>query len=468
MRKKLLLTFFILPLILSLLSATMIGSITALVTHDIAVVSVIPSSTSVRLGELINVTVVVENQGTENETFNVTAYFGTTAIQTKTNITLAATANTSLTFAWNTTNVEDEVYAMESREETYAIKATASIVPGETDIEDNTRVSPSTVRVVSQYIAVLPQSTVDPTLDIDSTYTVSIYTDYDGTDVWGWEFTLTYNPSVLHGISVTNGDLITKTKDDSATFISGEFDNVNGELSLTSASFQYAGTPLPVTSGPGTLANVTFEVISIGDSDIELGTETVAPSRLIGYNATEGKQYNIIDDWNPDLYHILHGYFKNTLEEVIHDIAVISVTPSNTSVIAGDLVDVNAVVKNNGTATETEIKVKVYYDLIVGTYLIGTQTISTLGAGTSKSLAFSWDTTDTAKGVHRVIAVASTVPGEKNEENNVLESDTQVAVTVTEAPPLPIELIIVVVAVIVVVIAAVTYATKLRKKPTSE
>jgi hypothetical protein len=56
-------------LIFSLIGAYIIG-VTAQETHDIAVVSVTPSLTSVRVGELVNITVVVENKGTNNETFD--------------------------------------------------------------------------------------------------------------------------------------------------------------------------------------------------------------------------------------------------------------------------------------------------------------------------------------------------------------------------------------------------------------
>jgi len=467
-RKKLLLTFFVIPLVLSILSATMIGVTAAQETHDIAVVSVTPSQTFVKTGELVNITVVVENQGTENETFDVTAYYDTTTVETKTVPNLETGTNTTLTFTWNTTDVKEEVYATENKEKTYTINATASTVFNETDTQDNTLVSPSTVRVISQYITVLPQSTVDTTLDIGKTYTVSIYTDYNGTDVWGYEFTLTYNPFVLQGINVTNGDLITKAKDETATFQAGTFDNVNGKLSLTFTSFQYPDMPQPLTSGPGTLANVTFTVVGMGDSDIELGTETIAPSRLI--RVTEdgyGVQEDIISDIEPDLHHIVHGYFRNTIEKPVHDIAVVSVTSNATSVEAGEPVNVTVVIKNNGTITEKGIKVKVYYDFTVSDWLIGTQTISTLEAGANTTLTFTWDTTDVGKGDHSLIAVALQVHGEENIKNNKLVSPT-VTVELPPEQPLPIELIIGVMVVIVVVIAVVAYAVKRRKKPTLE
>jgi len=159
--------------------------------------------------------------------------------------------------------------------------------------------------VTSPYIAVDPDSIVDVSLEVGDTFTVDIITDYDGSDVWGWEFSLTYDPSILHGVAVANGDLIVGG---SATFISGTFDNTAGKLSLTGAFFFFIVPPIPTTSGPGTLATVTFEVVGKGSSDITLGDDT----RLRGFTNPNNPDtiYDIIDAvLNPD--QIGHGYFSN-------------------------------------------------------------------------------------------------------------------------------------------------------------
>jgi len=98
----------------------------------------------------------------------------------------------------------------------------------------------------------------------------------------------------LYG-GVTNGDLITKDKDPTAWFKPGTFNNTIGKLSTTNAFFMYLGTPQPVASGPGTLANVTFTVVDKGISNITLGPETALLNNEGG---------TIID-------HTQHGYFSN-------------------------------------------------------------------------------------------------------------------------------------------------------------
>jgi len=165
----------------------------------------------------------------------------------------------------------------------------------------------------SPYIAVTPAKTMDPTLVLGKNYTVSIYTDYSGNDVWCWQFELFYNPNVLEGVEVVNGDLITTAKDPSARFIAGKFNNTLGVLSMTSAYFFYTPPSTPkVTSGPGTLAKVTFRVKTIGVSNIILGEN----SQLL--DAGENK---IIDAYfQPD--QIGHGYFHNIRGDLDGDLYV--------------------------------------------------------------------------------------------------------------------------------------------------
>jgi hypothetical protein len=429
-------------------------------THDIAVTSVTPSTTSVIAGELVNITVVVENQGTEAEGFTVTLYYDTTTIETKPVTNLAADLNTTLVFMWDTTDRKAEIYTMDEKEKTYAIKAVASTVPDEADTQDNTS-SPIEIRVVSQYIAVIPQRTVNFTITSGMNYTVAINTDYNGTDIWSWQFTLSYNPLLLEGIEVSNGDLITTAKHPNAVFMKGAFNNTKGELGLTAAYFEVTDTTYDTTNGPGTMAYVTFKVKGTGESNITL-VETRA--KLLGPSAAI-----IIDDLSPSLGHILYGYFRNT-ETVIHDIAVISVTPSLTSVIVGEPVNITVVVENQGTETET-FDVKVYYDYdsrFPANNVIGTKTGETLAADASKTLNFTWDTTNTKPGNYTVTAVVSKVSGEIDTSDNTVQSDTMVTVKAQETTPLPITAIIIGIVIIVAVIAAIALVRRRKKKPLPE
>jgi hypothetical protein len=53
-------------------------------------------------------------------------------------------------------------------------------------------------------IMVTPENIWDDTLQAGDNVTFSIYTDYNGSDVWAYQFTLFYNPNVLHaGVNKT-------------------------------------------------------------------------------------------------------------------------------------------------------------------------------------------------------------------------------------------------------------------------
>ena len=100
----------------------------AVTAHDIAITSVTPSKTVVGTGYSVNISVVVENQGVKAETFDVSAYYNLSLIDTIIGISLAAGYNITLTFTWNTTGVD---YG------NYTIRVEASVVPDEIDTADN-------------------------------------------------------------------------------------------------------------------------------------------------------------------------------------------------------------------------------------------------------------------------------------------------------------------------------------------
>ncbi len=101
------------------------------VIHDVRIVGVISSLIEVIVGDPVSITVVAANNGTEAETFNVTAYYDATAIGTQKIINLTPGAYETLTFIWDTPNVNPGEYS---------IKAVASVVTGETNTDDNTYV----------------------------------------------------------------------------------------------------------------------------------------------------------------------------------------------------------------------------------------------------------------------------------------------------------------------------------------
>lgn len=95
--------------------------------HDVAVTSVTATPLTVPAGDPVTVTVVVENQGTVQETTTVSAMAG--AIPVGSNpITLDAGATDAVVLTWDTTGAAPG---------DYVITGAASQVTGETDLSDN-------------------------------------------------------------------------------------------------------------------------------------------------------------------------------------------------------------------------------------------------------------------------------------------------------------------------------------------
>jgi len=69
--------------------------------HYIAVTSINPGKTVIGQGYSTSIRTIVKNYGTHTETFNTTAYLGTTKLQTQ-RVTLQSGVSTTLNFTWNT------------------------------------------------------------------------------------------------------------------------------------------------------------------------------------------------------------------------------------------------------------------------------------------------------------------------------------------------------------------------------
>ncbi len=115
----------------------------AYVRHDVSIVSVTPSATEVDIGQVVNVTVIVKNEGNATETFNVTLYCDNNIIGIQRLTDLASNANQTLTFIWDTTGVTPD--------NSYTIKAEADVLLEETDIDDNAYIGDA-VAVKSQFV----------------------------------------------------------------------------------------------------------------------------------------------------------------------------------------------------------------------------------------------------------------------------------------------------------------------------
>ncbi|MBN2488807.1 MAG: S8 family serine peptidase [Methanosarcinaceae archaeon] len=109
----------------------------------------------------------------------------------------------------------------------------------------------------------------------------------------------------------------------------------------------------------------------------------------------------------------------------VHDVAIMDIEAPSLVVVG--FIDVNVVVKNEGTNEET-------FDVILtdatDLYEIGSESV-TLKAGDSATITFNWDTTDATSGDYILEATAGVVAGETDTEDNLMGTTVKV---VEEAP----------------------------------
>lgn len=221
---------------------------------------------------------------------------------------------------------------------------------------------------------------VDPlttTAELYQKFSVNISIS-DVADLYGWEFKLKWNSTLLEALNVTEGNFL-KSHGDTLFVI-----NMNNTVGYVRAACTLIGS-IPGVNGSGTLATIEFYAETSGECVLDL-----YDTKLV--SSTEQPIEHIAID----------SYYYTS----VHDVAIINLTVSTTTI--------NVTVENQGTYAET-FNVSTYYTLLTDP-LIGTQTI-TLEPGVNATLIFTW--TPPTYGRYEIRAEASTVPGEVDTADNI-------------------------------------------------
>jgi len=139
------------------------------------------------------------------------------------------------------------------------------------------------------------------------------------------------------------------------------------------------------------------------------------------------EQYGIeVGDWNTIVINherIFVGYLNETyvkeiidayLYDSVHDVAIIKVVSSNSTVEIGDKINITVTSKNLGIETES-FNVSAYYN----EFLIGTHPVTGLESKHEFSLTFVWDTINQTLGNYLIKVEATPVSNETRLANNV-------------------------------------------------
>ena len=396
-----------------------------ILSHNIAITDVTASPDKVSVGHTVYINVTVTNEGDFTESFDVTTYYDATAIDTQPVTDLAAEGKTTLEFEWDTTDVDVGEYT---------IRAEASEVVNETRTDDNAKTfGVVRVRQPGAPTADFTYSPDEPpVIDIDEevTFNASASADDDGHIVsYAWAFgddtTAIYvegeNLTAIanHTYTVSGEYRVTLNVTDN----DGLWDAVSRDVTVYAppvANFTFSPSE-PVVDAP-----VTFNATASYDPD---GGNVTFPSGIISYawdfddgtgtgNVTEhtytdAGEYSVTLTVTDD-----EGMTNDTTATVtvsaalVHDVAVIDVTPNPTVAAPGQSVSITVNVKNKGDFAET-FNVTAYYDANP----IGTKTI-TLDPDATGSPTITWDTTFVVEGVYAISANASVVDGETYTADN--------------------------------------------------
>jgi hypothetical protein len=240
-------------------------------------------------------------------------------------------------------------------------------------------------------VAVSPSSVTVP---VSQNFTINV--NVSGvSDLYGWEFQLDWNSTLLDAVNVSEGPFL---KTGGNTFFTYTVNATMGNMIVDCALMG----DIPGVSGDGTLATITFYTKSVGECQLDLHD-------VILLNSLEQSiQCQTLGGY---------GYFTPP-----HDIAVTDVTASPITVLPGNIIKVNVTIQNQGNFTEV-FNVTVY----ANSKVIGVQYVS-LGKGSSTTITFVWNTTGFEKGDYTVLASASVVPGEVNTANNSKVADSIVTI----------------------------------------
>jgi len=328
--------------------------------HDVAVVNVVPSATSVEPSQPLTVSVVVRNEGTEVESFNVSAYYDATSIGTLGITTLLPYSKALLNFTLDTFSIETG---------NYTITASIPLLVKEADLTDNI--------FVDGIVEVKPKQ-----------------------------------PVTIHDIAIVNVNI-----SKSSVYIG---DLLQIDVSVINKG---NGTEtFDVVAYCNSSSIETYQVSSFGPSALTKLTFTWNTSFILEGFYQISASAPLQEDINVSDNTFVDGVVQVKAKPItppseFHDVAVLDLEPSSSYVYIGGILDMNVTIKNEGSFVES-FNVTIYYD----EYIAGAVFVDSLMPNCIETLVFHWNTTDVTEGHYTLSARAEHVTGEEDTDDNYLEN----------------------------------------------
>ncbi|MEM2740231.1 MAG: CARDB domain-containing protein, partial [Candidatus Bathyarchaeia archaeon] len=337
--------------------------------HDVAALSQSVNATTVTKGKIVEISVVVKNLGDFTETFDVTCYYDDTPIgglQTVGN--LGPGGEETLTFYWDTSTVEPGVYFIKAF-------ADSSRAITEYDEENN------------NCTAITPVTVVAPPGILDVDKALSRVVSGPSPAVVGRETVY----EILIVVSNVGGSEITNVNV-TDTIEEGEISGVGSPSQGSIRSWNSMGIDWDVGNlDVGRSASLTFTIRFTPSSS---GVHTLNYGEgLYAEGISSGQE--ISDTGDLDV----------TVDAVIRDVTAVSQTPLKGTVVQGELVGIDVVVKNLGDYYDETFDVTCYYD-DTPIQPIGVIRVYDLKPDGEETIRFIWDTKGVPPGIYCIKAFA--------------------------------------------------------------
>jgi hypothetical protein len=448
--------------------------------HDVAVVDVVPSAKSVEVGQIVNISAIIQNEGTENESFHVSAYYNDSLIETL-STTLAPYSWTTLNFTFNTATVVPA---------NYTIKVSIPPLINEADLTDNILVDgvievKSKLPMLIHNIAIVDVKTSTNTIYIGDLLQITVSIVNKGTETETFSIRVYYDLSLIE-TRVVNALLAgaqqTLTFMWNTSSVREGFYQISasaplaGDIDVSDNTFvngvvQVKAKPLPVVHDiavlnviPSSSLAYIGEIIEVnvtlknkGDKiesfNVTLYYNSTVANTLLVDNLAPKANYTLVFRWNtqgfsegnytlmayawpvPSEEYTADNFFVDGVVTLlskpqypVHDIAVLSVTSSKILAYMGEIVYVYVVVKNKGNYVES-FDVTAFYNSNV----IGKLFVNNLQPDSEAPLVFYWNTLNVPEGNYTLSASAP-LPNDISPADNTFVNGI---VQVMARPPYP-------------------------------
>jgi len=283
-------------------------------------------------------------------------------------------------------------------------------------------------------LSITPNVIRDPEYVPGASFDVNVTLDGAVENLYGFNMTITYDNKILNATSTTLVPLLA-TPNTNVTEI--DFNRGTVWLNVTSI------TPAASTNNTGAIATITFEILTVGNTDIK-----ITKTQLINKQAES-------------IFHIIG---KASFSGVLRNIGITEVTLSPLVVTTGENVLASITVQNDGSLNET-FYVRVYARQNSINAIVGSSSEFTVGILSNITIPMNLSTNG-LEGNYTIFVFVSYVPDETNLEDNEYVYPTTITVNPKkEGLSVPLEIIYVVIAVVLIIVAvAVYYKLKGRSK----